>query len=90
MAIHLKLTLLKSRGVDQVSERRATAPKTDTSVSAFLRPSIASSRSSSGALELVLPTSWPSLGVRIAVAVLAVGAWVALDRGTGCETKITG
>jgi protein-S-isoprenylcysteine O-methyltransferase Ste14 len=30
-------------------------------------------------LELVLPTSWPPAGVRIAVAVLAVGAWLGLD-----------
>jgi protein-S-isoprenylcysteine O-methyltransferase Ste14 len=31
------------------------------------------------ALELVFPTGWPSPGVRIAVALVAVGAWLALD-----------
>ena len=31
------------------------------------------------ALELIFPTSWPSLGVRLAVALLAVAAWLALD-----------
>ena len=31
------------------------------------------------ALELVFPTSWPSSGVRLAVTVLAGGAWLALD-----------
>jgi protein-S-isoprenylcysteine O-methyltransferase Ste14 len=31
------------------------------------------------ALELAFPTSWPSTGVRIAAAVLAGGAWFALD-----------
>ena len=31
------------------------------------------------ALELMFPTSWPPLGVRIAAAVLAAGAWLALD-----------
>jgi protein-S-isoprenylcysteine O-methyltransferase Ste14 len=30
-------------------------------------------------LELVLPTSWPPTGVRIAVAVLTAGAWLGLD-----------
>jgi protein-S-isoprenylcysteine O-methyltransferase Ste14 len=31
------------------------------------------------ALELASPTSWPPAAVRIAVTVLAVGAWLALD-----------
>jgi protein-S-isoprenylcysteine O-methyltransferase Ste14 len=66
--------------VDHVAEPRASAPKTDTSgirvpppvyyVVAFVAGVV---------LELALPTSWPSLGVRIAVAILAVGAWLALD-----------
>jgi protein-S-isoprenylcysteine O-methyltransferase Ste14 len=30
-------------------------------------------------LELVFPTSWPSTGVRVAVAVIASGAWLVLD-----------
>ena len=31
------------------------------------------------ALELAVPTNWPSAAVRIVVAVLAAGAWLALD-----------
>jgi protein-S-isoprenylcysteine O-methyltransferase Ste14 len=30
-------------------------------------------------LEVILPTSWPPFGVRLAVALLAGGAWLALD-----------
>ena len=30
-------------------------------------------------LELVFPTSWPPLGIRLGVAALAGGAWLALD-----------
>jgi protein-S-isoprenylcysteine O-methyltransferase Ste14 len=66
--------------VDYRAEPEAVAPKTDTSgirvppplyyVVAFLV---------GVALELMFPTSWPPLGVRIAAAVLAGGAWLALD-----------
>jgi len=66
--------------VDHIVEPRATVPNTDTSgirlpppiyyVVAFLFGI---------ALEFVFPTNWPSLGVRAAVAVLAAGAWLALD-----------
>jgi protein-S-isoprenylcysteine O-methyltransferase Ste14 len=31
------------------------------------------------ALELIFPTSWPSSGVRVAAALLAAAAWLALD-----------
>jgi protein-S-isoprenylcysteine O-methyltransferase Ste14 len=31
------------------------------------------------ALELVFPTSWPAFGVRLVVALIAGGAWIALD-----------
>jgi protein-S-isoprenylcysteine O-methyltransferase Ste14 len=31
------------------------------------------------ALELIFPTSWPSTGVRVAAALIAGGAWLALD-----------
>ena len=30
-------------------------------------------------LELVFPTSWPPFGIRLAVTLLASGAWLALD-----------
>lgn len=66
--------------MDHVAESRATGSNADTPgirippptyyVVAFL---------AAIALELAFPTSWPSLGVRIAVAVLAAGAWLALD-----------
>jgi protein-S-isoprenylcysteine O-methyltransferase Ste14 len=66
--------------VDQRAEPEAAVPKTDTSgirvppplyyVVAFL---------AGIALELMFPTSWPPLGVRIAATVLATGAWLGLD-----------
>jgi protein-S-isoprenylcysteine O-methyltransferase Ste14 len=31
------------------------------------------------ALEFIAPTSWPSFGLRLAIALLAAGAWLALD-----------
>jgi protein-S-isoprenylcysteine O-methyltransferase Ste14 len=66
--------------VDYRAEPEAAAPKTHTSgirvppwvyyVVAFL---------AGVALELMFPTSWPPLGVRIAATLLAGGAWLALD-----------
>ena len=66
--------------MSQVAEPEAAAPRTDTSgirvppplyyVAGFLAGVV---------LELVFPTSWPPVGVRIAVTVLAVVAWLALD-----------
>ena len=32
-----------------------------------------------GTLELIVPTSWPPFGVRLAATLLAGGAWLALD-----------
>jgi protein-S-isoprenylcysteine O-methyltransferase Ste14 len=66
--------------MDRLAEPEATAPKTDTPgihvpppvyyVAAFL---------AGVALELIFPTDWPPPGVRLAVALLAAGAWIALD-----------
>jgi protein-S-isoprenylcysteine O-methyltransferase Ste14 len=66
--------------MDRLAEPGATAPKADTPgihvpppvyyVAAFL---------AGVALELIFPTDWPPPGVRLAVAALAAGAWIALD-----------
>jgi len=66
--------------VDNVAQTEAAAPKADTSgirvpppayyVAAFLLGVV---------LELTFPTSWPSLGVRLAAALITGGAWLALD-----------
>jgi protein-S-isoprenylcysteine O-methyltransferase Ste14 len=66
--------------MDQVVESRAGAPSSDTAgirvpppvyyVAAFLV---------GVALELIFPTSWPPFGVRLAVALIGGGAWLALD-----------
>ena len=66
--------------VDPLAEPQAATSKTDTSgirvpppvyyVAPFLVGVV---------LELVFPTSWPPFGIRLAAAVLAGGAWLALD-----------
>ncbi len=66
--------------MNRLAEPESTVPKTDTPgihvpppvyyVAAFLV---------GVALELIFPTDWPQSGVRLAVALLAVGAWIALD-----------
>lgn len=66
--------------MDQLAESKAAALKSDTAgirvpppvyyVAAFLVGVL---------LELIFPTSWPPFGVRLAVALLAGGAWLALD-----------
>jgi len=66
--------------VDYHAESEAAALKSDTSgirvpppvyyVAAFLL---------GVALELIFPTSWPPFGFRLAAALLAGGAWLALD-----------
>jgi protein-S-isoprenylcysteine O-methyltransferase Ste14 len=66
--------------VDNVAEPEATSPDANTSgirvppplyyIGAFL---------AGVALEVIFPINWPSFGVRLAVTVLAAGAWLALD-----------
>jgi protein-S-isoprenylcysteine O-methyltransferase Ste14 len=66
--------------MDHLAESEAAALKSDTSgirvppplyyVAAFL---------AGVALELIFPTSWPPLGVRLAAALFAGAAWLALD-----------
>jgi protein-S-isoprenylcysteine O-methyltransferase Ste14 len=66
--------------VDHLPQSEAAAPKADTSgirvpppvyyVAAFLVGVV---------LELIFPTSWPPLGIRLAVAFIAGAAWLALD-----------
>ncbi len=66
--------------MNQVVESRAGAPNSDTAgirvpppvyyIAAFLV---------GVALELIFPTSWPPFGVRLAVALIGGGAWLALD-----------
>ncbi len=66
--------------MDQTVESQAGGLKSDTSgirvpppvyyVAAFLVGVV---------FELILPTSWPPVGVRLAAALLAGGAWLALD-----------
>jgi protein-S-isoprenylcysteine O-methyltransferase Ste14 len=66
--------------VNHLATSEAAAPKSDTPgilvpppvyyVAAFL---------AGVALELVFPTSWPPFGVRLVAALLAGGAWLALD-----------
>ena len=66
--------------MDQLAEPAAAAPKADTTgirVFAFLY-FVAAFLVGVG-LELIFPTSWPSSGVRIAVALLAGAAWLGLD-----------
>jgi protein-S-isoprenylcysteine O-methyltransferase Ste14 len=66
--------------VDHRAEPEAAAPEADTSGIRVPPPLYYVAGFLAGvALELVLPTSWPPAGVRIAVAALAVGAWLALD-----------
>jgi protein-S-isoprenylcysteine O-methyltransferase Ste14 len=66
--------------MNQVAEPEAAAPKTDTSGIRVLPPLYYIAAFLVGvAFELIFPTSWPPVGIRISVTVLAVGAWLALD-----------
>jgi protein-S-isoprenylcysteine O-methyltransferase Ste14 len=66
--------------VDHLAESKAAALKSDTSGIRIPPPAFYVAAFLVGvALELVFPTSWPPFGVRIAVALLAGGAWLALD-----------
>jgi protein-S-isoprenylcysteine O-methyltransferase Ste14 len=66
--------------VDYVTESQRAALKPDTSGVRVPPPVYYIVGFLGGvALELIFPTSWPSFGVRLAVALLAVGAWLALD-----------
>ncbi len=66
--------------MNQVGSPEPAAPKADTSGVRVPPPFYYVAGFLAGvALELVSPTRWPPAGVRIAVAVLAVGAWLALD-----------
>jgi protein-S-isoprenylcysteine O-methyltransferase Ste14 len=66
--------------VDHVSEQQAAAPKTDTSGIRVPPPVYYLVAFLAGVgLELVFPTNWPPAGIRIAVTLLAAGAWLALD-----------
>jgi Phospholipid methyltransferase len=66
--------------MNQVESPEPAAPKADTSGVRVPPPSYHVAGFLAGvALELVSPTPWPAAGIRIAVAVLAVGARLALD-----------
>jgi protein-S-isoprenylcysteine O-methyltransferase Ste14 len=66
--------------MDRLAEPEATAPKTDTPGIRVPPPGYYVAAFLAGiALELIFPTDWPPLGVRLVVALLAVGAWIALD-----------
>ncbi len=63
-----------------LAEPEVAAPKTDTSGIRVPPPLYYVAGFLVGvALELVFPTSWPPLGVRLAATLIAGGAWVALD-----------
>jgi protein-S-isoprenylcysteine O-methyltransferase Ste14 len=67
-------------GVDHVAEPHAAAPKRDTSGIRVPPPLYYGAAFLVGVtLELVFPTNWPPFGIRLAAAVLAGGAWLALD-----------
>jgi protein-S-isoprenylcysteine O-methyltransferase Ste14 len=66
--------------MDQVVEPKAGAPGSDTAGIRVPPPVYYIVGFLVGvALEVIFPTSWPSTGVRIAVALIAGGAWLALD-----------
>jgi protein-S-isoprenylcysteine O-methyltransferase Ste14 len=66
--------------VDYTAEAEATAPKSDISGIRVPPPVYYVAAFVLGiALELIFPTDWPSFGVRLAVGLLAGGAWLALD-----------
>jgi protein-S-isoprenylcysteine O-methyltransferase Ste14 len=66
--------------MDHLTDSGATADKSDTSGIRVPPPAYYVAAFLLGvALELVFPTSWPPAGVRLAVALLAGGAWLALD-----------
>jgi protein-S-isoprenylcysteine O-methyltransferase Ste14 len=72
--------------VDQLGEPEPAAPKPDTSGIRVPPPVYYIGGFLAGvALELAFPTSWPPSGIRIAVTLLAAGAWLALD-GTAMVT----
>lgn len=66
--------------MNDLAEPEAAAPKTDTSGIRVPPPLYYIATFLVGvALELIFPTSWPPFGVRLAAALLAGGAWLALD-----------
>jgi len=66
--------------VDYLAESKTTALASDTSGIRVPPPAYYVAALLAGvALELIFPTSWPSTGVRIAAALIAGGAWLALD-----------
>ncbi len=63
-----------------LAEPEAPAPKTDTSGIRVPPPVYYVAGFLVGvALELLFPTSWPPLGIRLAATLVAGGAWLALD-----------
>jgi protein-S-isoprenylcysteine O-methyltransferase Ste14 len=66
--------------MDQIVESQAGAPKSDTAGIRVPPPVYYVVGFLAGvALELILPTSWPSIGVRLAAALIAGGVWLVLD-----------
>jgi protein-S-isoprenylcysteine O-methyltransferase Ste14 len=66
--------------MDKIVESRAGAPRSDTAGIRVPPPVYYIVGFLAGvALELIFPTSSPPLGVRLAVALIAGGAWLALD-----------
>jgi protein-S-isoprenylcysteine O-methyltransferase Ste14 len=66
--------------VNYVADPEITALKSDTSGIRVPPPAYYVAAFLVGvALELIFPTSWPSTGVRVASALIAGGAWLALD-----------
>lgn len=66
--------------MDHLAESEAAGSKTDTSGIRVPPPVYYVAGFLVGiALELMLPTSWPPFGIRLAATLLAGGAWLALD-----------
>jgi protein-S-isoprenylcysteine O-methyltransferase Ste14 len=66
--------------MDQIVESQAGAPRADTAGIRVPPPVYYIVGFLAGvALELIIPTSWPPFGVRLALALIAGGAWLALD-----------
>lgn len=66
--------------MDHAAEPKATTAGTDTSGIRFPPPVYYVAAFLVGvALELIFPTSWPPFGIRLAAALVAGGAWLALD-----------
>jgi protein-S-isoprenylcysteine O-methyltransferase Ste14 len=66
--------------MDEIVESKVGAPRSDTAGIRVPPPFYYILGFLAGvALELIFPTDWPPLGIRLAVAVIAGGAWLALD-----------